>query len=328
MRTPVLLFVCMSGTCMLAQPTFQAADLTPAIGTLFTERHCDYRAAGPAIGDFVYDVSDVIMGTPNTTAHLEPATTPYAATYPTATYTRSRSDSPTTLWYYEITPTAMIYLGSRNVNGARIQMDTLRELVFPLSLGTSWSDEFSFQRITFNDTLEYEATFEGVYNGYGTLLLPYGEFSDVARVETTVFYPIIFPTPNPVEYHYVAYYAAGYAFPLFLTAYGLSNTDTIAKGVSMMDPSMLGIAEAKPQITGTLAPNPVNGLTHLTLSTASTFGMEIRVLDATGRVVRILQPSTQERRFAIDMTGIVPGLYFVRVTERSGATGSWPLVVK
>ena len=329
MRKPVLLLASLAFTCILAQPTFQAADLTPPIGAVLTVRATPYYwAAGPTGSNFVFDASAVELGVVTTLEFVDPATTPYAATFPGASYAQVTGTSPLHFTYYEITPTAIFFRGWENGNGTLTPMDTARTAVFPLSLGTSWFDTYLAVGTQSGTVLEQNSTIAGAYNGVGTLILPFGVFTDVARLETTETAALMVPGPLPITIDRVSYYTLGHPFPLLTTGYQLSGTDTVRVGTSVIDPIMLGIREIASKITGSLAPNPVNGLTTLTLSTGTIPGLEIRVFDAVGRVLRTLQPSTGQRQCAIDMADMAPGLYFVRATEPTGATGSWPLVVE
>ncbi len=329
MRKPVLLLASLAFTCILAQPTFQAADLTPPIGAVLTARGTPYYwEAGPTGSNFVFDASAVDLGVVTTLEYFDPATTPYAATFPGASYAQVTGLIPSHFTYYEITPTAIIFRGSESGNGTFTPLDTARMAVFPLSLGTSWYDTYSSVGTASGNVWQQNNTYAGAYNGFGTLMLPFGIFTDVARLETTATAAMVVPGPLPITVNQVSYYTLGLPYPLLTTYYELSGTDTVRVGTSVIDPIMLGIREVPSKITGSLAPNPANGLTTLTLSTGTVAGLEIRVFDAVGRVVRTLQPSTGQRQCAIDMAGIAPGLYMVRATEPTGATGSWSLVVE
>lgn len=325
MRKPVLLLSWLAYTGLLAQPTFQAADLTPSNGTVITERStASYWAAGPMGSNFVFDASAIVLGAVRTLEYLDPATTLHAESFPGASYVQVTSTNPTTFTYYEGTPTAIFFRGWDSGSGTFTLMDTARIAVFPLSSGTSWLDTSLIVGNLGGTVLEQNSTYAGAYNGYGTLILPFGVFTDVARLETTE--TAIMDMPGVVVR--VSYYILGHPFPLLTTSYELSGMDTVWSRTSVIDPIMLGLHEIPRQITGSLAPNPVNGLTTLTLSTGTVPGLEISVFDAVGRVVRTLQPSTGQRQCAIDMAGIAPGLYVVRAMEHKGATGSWPLVVE
>ncbi len=314
---------------MLAQPTFQAQDLVPTIGSTDSWRNTDYHAPGPATYGFVYDISNLVLGAADSSRTVDPASTPYAANFPNASYTVFGLSYPEQYDYYQVNTTQELYLGVQTPTLSITMTDPMQTKKFPLALGTSWSDAHAEVLSVDGTITQRHGTSSGNYNGFGTVILPYGTFTNVARVERTETYFDASSGNLLNAVHSVSYFAQGYRSPLFITTSFidgfLGDTTYLA---SVLDPDMVGIGENVNVINAVLAPNPTTDITYVAFSAAPAPNMQICVLDATGLVIRIIQPTMGARRFAIDMAGMASGLYFVRATENSGATGSWPLIVK
>lgn len=332
MRTPVLFSALVASTCLLAQPTFQSAQLTPVFGSTVTVRNADYRAPGPATNGFTYNVGDLTLGSASTSQYSQPSSTPYASTFPNATYATGSLTNPGNYGYVQVTSTQELLLGTKSPDTEMIFTDPMQTLKFPLALGTTWSDNLAGSTTSSGFTFNRTGTSVGNYNGYGTLVLPFGTFTNVARVQIDqTFTDEIMGFTTESETHTVSYIAPGYTFALFTTSVVLVDAglglDTAASYSIVIDSSMVGIRENPAAIGAVLAPNPATGSTSLKLATPAP-GLAVNIMDAAGRVVRQVATAINEQRIAINVEGLAPGLYHVRATDNTGATGNWPLMVE
>ena len=331
MRTLLLVPALVATSFLLAQPTFTASD-EPAIGTTVTVRSTDYRAAGPATNGFVFDVSDVYLGSSGTSQVVAPASTPYASTFPGATYATTSLTTPGSYGYMKVTSTEELVLGQKSASQEAVYTNPMQTAKFPLALGTTWNDQMGGTVTAGGAIMTRLGTSTGSYNGYGTVILPFGTFTNVARIEMVQTYHDTYQGQITTSIaHTVGYRAAGFNTSLFSSSYVLVDfgdfVDTIQSYSIVIDPSMVGIHENPAAIAAVLAPNPATGSTILTLS-APAQDLAIRVLDAAGRVVRTVATEPNSQRITIQVEGLAPGLYHVRATDRTGATGNWPLMVQ
>ncbi|MGV9013119.1 MAG: T9SS type A sorting domain-containing protein [Flavobacteriales bacterium] len=332
MRTPLLVSSLFAATCLLAQPTFQETDLLPAIGSTTTFRTTDYRTAGPATNNFVYNVSDLTLGASSSSTILLPSSTPYASSFPGATIATTGLTNPGTYAYIQSSATQQSLLGFKNADTEQNLSDPMKTVQFPLALGTSWTDNLAGFTEAGGFTLQRTGTCAGNYNGYGTIILPFGTFTNVARLELDQHYEDdIMGFTSISEVNTVTYLAAGLTSALFTVSYVLADQgfglDTVSFSASMIDPSMVGIRENPAMIGAVLAPNPATGSTSLTLSTPAQ-GLSVVLIDAAGRVVREMATGITEQRIAINVEGLASGLYHVRANDNTGAMGNWPLMVE
>ena len=331
MRIVLLLPLLTIASALIAQPTFTAAN-EPAIGSTVTTISTDYRAAGPAINGFVFNVSDLALGTPFPIQVVLPSSTPYASTFPGATYALTSSIGPESYSYVQVMSTQKLQLGQKSASQETVYTNGVQTAKFPLTLGTTWSHALAGTTTSNGATTSITGNSTGSYTSYGTVILPFGTFTNVARIELTqTENGTIQGTPVTSTVHTVDYRAAGYGTALFSSRYIVvdfgTGADTLIPNGVMIDPSMVGIRESPATITAVLAPNPANGSAILTLG-ASVRGLSIRMLDASGREVRSIGADTNSQRITIPVEGLAPGLYHLRATDASGATGNWPLMVQ
>lgn len=331
MRTTILLPAFASASCMLAQPVFQSADFQAPIGTQTTILATDYHAPGPATNGFVLDLSAAPMGQAIVSTVLLPSSTPYASYFPTATHAGAALVNPQDYAYHQTTSTAVFFLGLYGPVVQIIYTDPMQLCKFPLALGTTWNDNFSGTQTVSGYDVDRWGTSTGNYNGYGTVILPFGTFTNVARLEMEqTYHDTYFGSTTNTIIREVQYLKTGANMALFSTNYTLSDAggsmDTVATSSSMADPATMGIHENGGSIGASLWPNPATGSTNLALASPAT-GLDIRIFDAAGREMRQVEGPSSAQRITIPLEGLAAGLYQVRATDRKGATGNWPLMV-
>jgi hypothetical protein len=62
-------------------------------------------------------------------------------------------------------------------------------------------------------------------------------------------------------------------------------------------------------------PNPTSGQVYVNLPAGATQEVMVRVMDASGRVVRTAQLSNNQNAVEFDLTGMSSGLYFVHLSQ-------------
>jgi hypothetical protein len=317
----------------MAQPVIQSTDLSLPFGTEVTIHSTDYHAAGPATNNFVLDLSNLTIGPASSSVVLDPSTTPYGSYFPDATYSSTAMVNQQNYSYTQVTSTVENVLGVYGPDLQIIYTNPQQVGKFPLSLGTNWNDSFSGTQTVSGIVVDRSGTSTGNYNGYGTVILPFGTFNNVARVEMTQSYTDTYMgfSYNTVI-HEVGYLLPGLATSLYSTNSTVSDIggsmDTLATGSFVIDPAAVGIHENNRPIAAILSPNPAINATSLLLTGNASPGLAVSVFDATGRLVRSVPVAGGEQRLTIDVAGLRPGLYVVRATDEDGAMGRWPLTVE
>lgn len=333
MKQPLLLLSLAFAPSLMAQPVFQSTDFQPAIGAQLTALSTDYRAAGPATNGFVYDLSTLPLGAATTSTILLPSATPYGTYYPAATHASAGLVNPQSYVYLQLTATQEVLLGLYGPSVQLIYTDPQQVAAFPLQLGTTWNDDFAGTQTVSGMDVARTGTSTGNYNGYGTVILPFGTFTNVARVEMTQTYSDNFSgLTYTTIVHVVSYLKAGLSQALFSTNFTLSDVggtmDTVGTSSSMVDPASIGIRENSRSILASVWPNPASGTATIQLAQSANPGLSIALYDATGRIVRHVHVNAGMERIPLDLKGLRSGLYFLRATDSAGAVGNWPLTVE
>src|SRR2546423_488849 len=68
-----------------AQPVLTATGINPVIGNTYTSNSTNFVAAGSAGANQTWDLTSMVSASTTTSTAVSPSTTPYAASFPTAT---------------------------------------------------------------------------------------------------------------------------------------------------------------------------------------------------------------------------------------------------
>lgn len=318
-----------------AQPVLHATEFSPPIGHSWTYLDVDYESLGPAENNFTLDLSSLVGGTATATVCMAPSATPYAGNFPEATHAWL-SDGMYN--YYKETDSTLEMLGAYDpIYGIQLEYtDPQVMAAFPLSLGEEWMDQDLSTMDMMGDVSTYTGTLQGTYTGYGTLILPYGTYTNVARVYTTYSYEQESTATGHSNWqtHHVSYIKTGLPVALFTVDIVLSDyfsgdsMDTVVVSGSMLDPVSVSIAEEARSLGGRLVPNPARDMTELLLDHAARPGARVELLDATGRVLQTRAVPTGFQRVPLELGSLPQGVYLVRASDASSIVGSWRLTIE
>lgn len=271
---------------------------------------------GPPGTGLTWDASYMDMNTDQPEIWMDPASTPYEADYPMATLASWNNTS--TYSYYRSDMDAFEYLGYAHTSQQYDYDDPETRLVFPLSLGNSWTDSFH----NYNDSLW--GTRDGLADATGTLVMPYGTIDNVLRVREDISSHIILPGGSQidVEYEYYYFYKPGIRCPLLIVA---------ASGPppQWLDGAYVGMADAMNHaISIDIAPVPANNGVAITCSSGSG-ELSLRLISAIGAVVQQRKiHGTGIIREELDISFLPAGLYNVHIEDTQGGQGSRRLIVQ
>ena len=287
MRPSVLITAAICSLPAFAQPTltFDELDLAGSTFDLYIvvdpgTIDLELEGAG-ADWDFISAQVDLF----GAAVFLAAGGTPYAGDFPDADLAMALIyDINTAYSYYNVSSTALSLLASgMGSTEERVYSDASDLLVFPLSLGGQFNDDF-----TVNGTPNSVVR---TCSGYGTVELITGIFDNVVKITSSNGERSWWKT-DPVE-------------PLVTV-----NSDGL---ILVWERITIGMDEYPGVRRMTIAPNPAHDFFRLPeLRTAATF----RVIDALGRVVTTGR--VQGAQQAIDVSSLPPGLYSVMVSESRG----------
>ncbi|HRH70559.1 MAG TPA: hypothetical protein PLB89_13725 [Flavobacteriales bacterium] len=330
MRVWIPLALCSLMSSAVAQPVVTADGALPFLGFSYTEitatSFVDDTQTGP---DVVWDYSGLEGGFQRYIA-WSAIPNEQQDTWPNAEFFRSGDFA----MYFSLSPEGVFYHGQQRLLSQLVYQDPELVVKFPMNHGDQWADEWTGTQ-TGNGTRVGKR--QAVVSGYGTLLMPWGEVSDVLRVDMVDSLVVrISPTSDPWLYLDTVsqYFKNGYHWWLLearnsTQVFMGSPTQTLT--VKYMDALSTGRAGEVPfdQIGLLLFPNPVDDRLYVRAPRSYT-NTGVEVLDATGRSVLLERTggtSTGEAVLQFNVHGLAPGHYTVRSQDLTGSIISRPFVV-
>jgi Secretion system C-terminal sorting domain len=281
----LLSFIC------FAQPVLNASDFGASYSATTSVADNTGLTPGLSGANRVWDFSSISLSPLGTVTKVAVSTAPFASTFPTANYCNTFNYFGSTGYEIDkISSTSFEVLGIINSGlvESNFNANSVKVLQFPFTFNTTFTD--TYQEL--NDSAP--TTIVVTYDAYGTLIMPYGTFTNVIRrklVENGLTTYDWIKT-NPFSFILTADFTSGGT----LTAY---------------QPNTLSIFKQTKTKNFSIYPNPTNG--DFTISN-STFAKGILILyDTLGKVVFT---SVLDNEMLIVSTNDLPsGLYFLKISN-------------
>lgn len=282
-----------------AQPVINANNVAQNFNAdfYFMETPTNF-AAGPAGANQTWNFSGIGTGTLLGTDTVVPiAGTPYATTFPQANYLY-KMNSPfldaDTYFYHKLTGTAFeIYsLGYDGDSGENYQENPRTYLTFPYSYNTIFTDTFK------ESSRPTASNITATYDAYGTLIMPFGTFTNVVRQKSVI--------DGVTNY---SWFNVNPFYPILQTAF---EDGIIAY---MINNTVLGIDN--PTATDLVAyPNPVKTDLHVKLPNGFSGQANVTVTDMSGK--QLINETFDHTEPILRLEGLAPGMYIVRLKGTNG----------
>ena len=110
-----------------------------------------------------------------------------------------------------------------------------------------------------------------------------------------------------------------------LSNYATSNYDTLITSEWLtprrviFNASTMEVSSAI-EASFSLAPNPAHGRTEVTLAAPAAAGTTVELHDLAGRLLRTLRPAAGATTLDLDLTGLPPAAYFLRLSSPAGTS--------
>lgn len=317
--------------------TLNNSNSVPLIGESYVLYSGNYISPGNVGANQTWDLSSLSGGTEITNNYVTPASSGYGAEFPNANLT-SVAVSAGTYTFYNAAADGFYLAGLRTSNGlySLTYTNLDKQLPFPCSYNTSWSDSWT-ATVNFGGAPGTRTgTTTGLADGYGTLITPSGTFTNVLRVKIVQSMTDNLGAFGTVTYEQEVYnyYKPGIRLPLA----GVSTTVSTAAGQApqttmtsnWLDASSVGIFEnATSSIGVDVFPNPATDRVNIILSSQSS-DLHLQLIDGSGRVVHTEQLRLQSmgiNRHELSVQGLNPGIYLLRLTSENGEQGVQRLVI-
>lgn len=319
----------------LAQPII-TASVAPRPGDQCSYLYCS--SAGPLIGpgpDQYWDLTGLPFTPSYTQLYVDPQDTPAALFSPGASVAYVNA-TETYYEYYTISPAAwtvngLYFVGSGVIYSA---IDPMEVMHFPWSYGTVHEDANLYEANDGSDTLQ--DTLRWSADAYGTVRLPGGtELPVVGIMQTTYDTDTtevgIYSYENTELWLYTPDVRCRLATLYMEVAYLDGSVWNVSSRVRALDDATIGMAEAAPASNEPMVwPVPAQGKINVRCTVHNGAHTELRVIDATGRIVLTERSTTAElsNGTTIDVSSLAPGTYVLSVIDAGATTTATRFVVE
>jgi hypothetical protein len=312
-------------TLVKAQPTITTADL-PFAGVAWTIANDTnyYDPILPGGANVTWDYSGLINQYIDTAGFMSAVGTPYAATFPTSNL--ASFDVASGGWGYYTTNTTGFYQdGFSDATGSFRLLSSQLVAPVPFTYGNTRSNTarividtlYSGQNIRV--AINVQSSFEA--DGYGTVILPTGTFSDVLRVKVTeVTYDSISAAIIPGFYVPVSNSASQVThfryFKPGITATYLLNIEADSLGQFatssgyQLQSAVASVPTVQENAKALPYPNPVNSELYFNLGGRAVSSITFIAMDGKHFTLPLNVYGNQAR---IDVNGLPDGIYFYRL---------------
>lgn len=310
----------------IAQPTLTAANSNPVPGDKFYGVYCNTTGVskGPSGAAVTWDFSTLTAVDYDTMTFVACAGTAFCDTFPGSTVA---IDYGGDFDYFKTDASGFYYVGYGATGGCAYYSDPFSQIVYPFTYNSTNVDTFAMSQPSF--ATWYYGYDSAVADGYGTLILPSGTFTNVLRVRYTGYSTDSFAFSLPASVSHrkseqYNWYMPGFHMPLLTMYYDTSGTGSLELwDVEYFTTPALGVKNTK--ITSndvTILPNPADGASHIHLNMQTAGNVQVTITDIVGR--QVAAPLQQYAAKGItdinlDVAALPSGMYMVNIMTPGGA---------
>ncbi|MFZ5553085.1 MAG: T9SS type A sorting domain-containing protein [Bacteroidota bacterium] len=299
----------------LAQPQLTSSNTNPAVGESFVHNTITYVSPGTSGANQTWNFSSVSSSGSTTTTFIAPGTTPYGGSFPTANLSVNAGGG--NYAYYNGSSAAWQFLGAATSAATLSYSNAEDQLRYPTDYLDTYTDPFAcnfFSGVNWYRTGNTTVTADG----YGTIILPSGTYTNVMRVHLYQDYQDSsqFTTITYTNDQYL-WYKPGNHMPIFSLFTLTTSTSGTSQSGNYMSSIALGEGEISPEMEMMLYPNPSNGMITVSSLAGENAASSIEVYTVTGQKVyseNVTQ--TTGTNFNMDLSFLPAGMYSLRVIFR------------
>ena len=300
-------FTCSSA---LAQTTITAATNNPVVGDILFFHSCDTTGItkGSSGASVTWNYSSLAQTSLDTSTYVTCASTPYCDSFPTSTI--AATDMHGNYSYYITNSTALSYLGYEYTGFSLHYSNPIDYAYYPLTYNSTHVDTGIYNAGSYY--IIYLDSFK--CDGYGTLILPTGTYTNVLRVHETQI-GIIAPlgTTKWRTDYYLWYVPGTHASVLYMGFDTTGSSTSHITYVGYTSRNTTGVQENTAANSSVmLYPNPANEV--LVIETNQSEYNEISICNAIGQEVKKEKIAT--RITEINIKDLLYGVYSVRFTSQ------------
>ena len=305
---------------LTAQPVI-TNSIVPQVGNSSTFRLFDpaVESPGPGGAAVTWDFSNVTMTGTSILQYNPPSSYANASQFPGSTLVAEQSSGILLFLKEESQYLSEMGLVASTLTETYIA-DPRVVMKFPMTYGDSLTDNFEGTAILSAVTATRTGSSEIVADGYGTLILPYGTFTDVLRVRLVSTYADEFLSQvvnTGVDTIYNWYMEGHYDYLYTWSRIESSNFGSIYYG-AYLDTLYAGSRESAGKRSDlVIYPNPAAG--QIRIVCGGHIG-ELSVYDQEGRLIYREIPATvaKPKEMDVDLSHLQKGLYYLVLKSGGG----------
>ena len=336
MRTTLTLIPVLSMVSLpLAAQTLNNGNTSAVVGETFTMHEANYMPPGPAGASQTWNFASLNTGAAQALGYVTPASTGHSSGVPGANLAADVGSDNSAFDQTSANGWDLLGVYSSTGTVTMFYSNSERTLSYPLSYNDTWSDTFASNFTSNGFPVARAGSCNGIADGYGTLVMPYGTVTNVLRVKFDEDYSDDIGGFGTVDYDFTSYswIKPGTHNPLLVindnvtTSFGSPTTTQIAR---WLQGGPIGIDEALRNAIGIdIFPNPATDAVSVVFSSEGG-SLQLEIIDNTGRLVRSegLNATLGIGRHDLDVIALPAGLYMVRITAPNGQQGTQRLVVQ
>lgn len=315
----------------IAQPILTGADCNMQVGDIFTTRSSQTYLGNTTGANYTWNYSsyDTTFNTISISNVQSSGTTNILLEVTPGTTTETNR--------YEVLPTVIQLTSTTWSSGSSISYtNKWTKLVYPITMGTTFSDTYNtmaFFSGPVSVNVKGSGTSNGIADGWGTLITPYGTYNNVLRVTTITQ---LTDTTNNIIYgsgydttH--SWYVAGVHKPVLTTYSNSKVTGGQApvygkKTTFLMTPTSLNNAISDITVQLSIYPNPSNGNFEVNMQGNEEHNVAFKMLDIFGKEIEIHVYPKTTNVYTIENRA-TQGIYLLALYEKNQLLATRKIVV-
>ncbi|MDN3724125.1 T9SS type A sorting domain-containing protein [Aequorivita sp. SDUM287046] len=308
----------------LSQPIINLSDLTPSVGDSFTLTTAAFIEPGQGGANQVWDYSELEDFDSNSMTFQSPENKPGSDLFPNATHL-SVSDDGTIFKYSYYGESRLDRLGivMPSDDLQAVYVNPFLELQFPFTMNDSFVDDWIFEtKIGSNNVTQQTGTSTITVDGYGTLLLPTGNYADVLRVKNAIESEIVITLDGieifrgPWIENSYTFFKAGIPNPLLSMRTTIFNGQTIRTG-DYLSNLVLAISDVNSESAKmNIFPNPANDFVEIAFQTDQYSQVAATLFSMDGQPVHywgVQNITSGKNKLHFDLPNVSEGIYLLKL---------------
>jgi hypothetical protein len=297
MKTTLLSICAMAISYAISQPVITEASYMPIGTQVSVGAHSGAIQPGGSGPNQIWNFSGLSYNSVGNIIAVSPANAPCGNLFPSTSFALSIPNG--TIHFYNRTSEKIEWVGKNwpvaTCTGGVTYSDFMQNNKFPFSYLDSFSD-------TYNADDGTSGTTTMTYDGYGTLITPFGTYNEVARFVIT--------TGNVTDYAWMK--GNGMQYELMRTIDGNSSTLIFSE----VNPSKIKVIENDNQ--GIIIPNPANQKITFMLNTdAKLSNAIVRIYDYSGKLIS--EKVIVNLSSSVEINELNEGIYFCELINNNSS---------